>query len=114
MGEGGSRRGWKGPPGGSIGGEGPSGAIRGGGGVQSGRFGVIEEGGEGRHKLPLPPLAFPLIKTEYWDRAGGNIGTELVGILGLSWWKYWDRAGGNIGTELVGEGTLAMTVEGHQ
>ena len=24
------------------------------------------------HRLPLPPLALPLIKTEYWDRAGGG------------------------------------------
>ena len=59
-GGGGSRRG--------LGGGG-SGRV-GGGGVQVGRLGVV--GGGGGHRLPLPPLALPLTRIEYWDRAGGG------------------------------------------
>ena len=53
--------------GGAWGGGAPGGSVRGGGGyrcgnlgwwVQVGRFGVL--GGEGGHRLPLPPLALPL------------------------------------------------------
>ena len=54
-----------------LGGGGPGGAHWGGGGSRWGDLGCWGGGGGG-HRLPLPPLALPLIKTEYWDRAGGG------------------------------------------
>ena len=58
-------------PEGRLGGGGAGGAIWGGGGRGGTRPWWLAWGGGGG-RLRLPPLALPLIKTEYWDRAGGG------------------------------------------